>query len=198
MSRKRHRGALCAVEKSQCALCDPYQNDDAGRTISNGVKKALGADADSRSRWPRVSKVADPTVDSQIHTLANTKADVFLIYSVTPRACAQAIRKQYETGWRPMRFISSGCANKETVMVPAGLEAATGIMSVGALNPIRTTPRIPTLSAYREFMKARLPACDPANLPPATATWWRRRWSWCLQQCKNDLSRENIMARRRT
>ena len=38
-------------------------------------------------------EVADPTVDSQILTLANTKADVFLIYSVTPRACAQAIRK---------------------------------------------------------------------------------------------------------
>ena len=52
-------------------------------------------------------EVADPTVDSQILTLANTKADVFLIYSVTPRACAQAIRKAYETGWRPMRFISS-------------------------------------------------------------------------------------------
>ena len=110
-------------------------------------------------------EVADPTVDSQILTLANTKADVFLIYSVTPRACAQAVRKAYETGWRPMRFISSGCANKETVIVPAGLEASTGIMSVGALKTLfgqDSTDAGP--GRLRDFMKARLPNVDPANL----------------------------------
>ena len=112
-----------------------YQNDDAGKDYLRGVKEALGADADKAIAMATSFEVADPTVDSQILTLANTKADVFLIYSVTPRACAQAIRKAYETGWRPMRFISSGCANKETVMVPAGLEAASGIMSVVALKP---------------------------------------------------------------
>jgi ABC-type branched-subunit amino acid transport system substrate-binding protein len=105
-----------------------YQNDNAGKDYLRGVRQALGADADKVIAMAASFEVADPTVDSQILTLANTKADV---YSVTPRACAQAIRKAYETGWRPMRFISSGCANKETVMVPAGLEAATGIMSVG-------------------------------------------------------------------
>ena len=97
-----------------------YQNDDAGKDYLRGVKEALGADADKAIAMASSFEVADPTVDSQILTLANTKADVFLIYSVTPRACAQAIRKAYETGWRPMRFISSGCANKDTVFVPAG------------------------------------------------------------------------------
>ncbi len=52
-------------------------------------------------------EVADPTVDSQVLTLANTKADVFLIYSVTPRACAQAVRKAHEVGWQPKRFIAT-------------------------------------------------------------------------------------------
>src|SRR6476619_5209926 len=112
-----------------------YQNDDAGKDYLRGVKEALGADADKAIAMASSFEVADPTVDSQILTLANTKADVFMIYSVTPRACAQAVRKAYETGWRPMRFISSGCANKETVMAPAGLEASSGIMSVGSLKP---------------------------------------------------------------
>ncbi len=70
-----------------------YQNDDAGKDYLRGVKEALGADADKAIAMASSFEVADPTVDSQILTLANTKADVFLIYSVTPRACAQAIRK---------------------------------------------------------------------------------------------------------
>src|ERR1700722_13482678 len=120
-----------------------------------GVREALGPDADKSIAMATSFEVADPTVDSQVITLANTKADVFLIYSVTPRACAQAVRKAYETGWRPMRFIASGCANKDTVMVPAGLDAAGGIMSVVALKPYTADSRDPGLVGYAEFMKAR-------------------------------------------
>jgi ABC-type branched-subunit amino acid transport system substrate-binding protein len=171
-----------------------YQNDDAGKDYLNGVKKALGADADKRIALASSFEVADPTVDSQILTLANTKADVFLIYSVTPRACAQAIRKAHETGWRPMRFISSGCANKELVMVPAGLEAATGIMSVGALKPYSSDAKDPDIVAYREFMKARVPNVDPANLAAGYGYMVAQALVVVLEQCKNNLSRENIMA----
>jgi branched-chain amino acid transport system substrate-binding protein len=171
-----------------------YQNDDAGKDYLAGVKKALGADADSRIALATSFEVADPTVDSQILTLANTKADVFLIYSVTPRACAQAIRKQHETAWRPMRFISSGCANKELVMVPAGLEASSGIMSVGALKPYSNDAKDPDIVAYREFMKARLPGIDPANLAAGYGYMVAQALVVVLQQCKDNLSRENIMA----
>jgi ABC-type branched-subunit amino acid transport system substrate-binding protein len=171
-----------------------YQNDDAGKDYLRGVKEALGADADKVIAMAASFEVADPTVDSQILTLANTKADVFLIYSVTPRACAQAIRKAYETGWRPMRFISSGCANKETVMVPAGLEAATGIMSVGALKPYSADSTDADLVTYRDFMKARLPNIDPANMAAGYGYMVAQALVVVLTQCKNDLSRENIMA----
>src|SRR3977135_2295196 len=140
-----------------------YQNDDAGKDYLSGVKKALGADADKAIAMATSFEVADPTVDSQIITLANTKADVFLIYSVTPRACAQAIRKAHETGWRPMRFIASGCANKDTAMVPARLEASQGIMSVVSLKPYLPDSKDAGLVAYGDFMKARLPNVDPAN-----------------------------------
>ncbi|WP_108519663.1 ABC transporter substrate-binding protein [Bradyrhizobium algeriense] len=171
-----------------------YQNDDAGKDYLRGVKEALGANADKVIAMAASFEVADPTVDSQILTLANTKADVFLIYSVTPRACAQAIRKAYETGWRPMRFISSGCANKETVMVPAGLEAASGIMSVGSLKPYSVDSTDADLVTYRDFMKARLPNIDPANMAAGYGYMVAQALVVVLTQCKNDLSRENIMA----
>src|SRR5881409_3771045 len=110
-----------------------YQNDDAGKDYLRGVKEALGADADKVIAMATSFEVADPTVDSQVLTLANTKADVFMIYSVTPRACAQAIRKAHEVGWQATRFLASGCANKATVMVPAGVDAGKGVLSLGSL-----------------------------------------------------------------
>jgi ABC-type branched-subunit amino acid transport system substrate-binding protein len=171
-----------------------YQNDDAGKDYLRGVKEALGPDADKAIAMASSFEVADPTVDSQILTLANTKADVFLIYSVTPRACAQAIRKAYETGWRPIRFLASGCANKETVMVPAGLEAATGVMSVGSLKPYDAESTDPDMVAYRNFMKARLPNSDPANFAAGYGYMVAQALVVVLEQCKNDLSRDNIMA----
>src|SRR3954449_10758924 len=171
-----------------------YQNDDAGKDYLRGVKEALGADADKAIAMASSFEVSDPTVDSQILTLANTKADVFMIYSVTPRACAQAIRKAHETGWRPVRFIASGCANKDTVMVPAGIEAAQGIMSVVSLKPYVPDSKDAGLVAYGDFMKARLPNVDPANFAAGYGYMVAQALVVVLEQCKNDLSRANIMA----
>ena len=70
-----------------------------------------------------------------------------------------------------MRFISSGRANKETVMVLAGLEAATGIMSVGALKPYSADSTDADLVTYRDFMKARLPISIRPIWRRAMATW---------------------------
>ena len=172
-----------------------YQNDDAGKDYLRGVKEALGADADKVIAMAASFEVADPTVDSQILTLANTKADVFLIYSVTPRACAQAIRKAYETGWRPMRFISSGCANKETVMVPAGARGSDRHhVGRGAKDPIRPGFHRRRTWSPTGLHEARLPNVDPANLAAGYGYMVAQALVVVLEQCKNDLSRANIMA----
>src|SRR5689334_8863371 len=172
-----------------------YQNDDAGKDYLAGVKKALGADADKVIAMATSFEVADPTIDSQILTLANTKADVFLIYSVTPRACAQAIRKAHEVGWRPTRFLASGCANKATVMVPAGLDAGKGVLSLGSLRPFVAEPKDdPAMSAYIDFMKKRLPNADVNNVAGLYGYTVAEALVLLLKQCKDNLTRENIMA----
>ena len=120
-----------------------YQNDDAGKEYLRGVKEALGADADKAIAMASSFEVADPTVDSQVLTLANTKADVFMIYRVTPRACAQAIRKALEVGWRPTRFLASGCANKDDRDGAGRPRCGQGIMSLGSLKPFVARLRRP-------------------------------------------------------
>ncbi len=69
-----------------------YQNDDAGKDYLNGVKKALGANADKAIALATSFEVADPTVDSTILTLAKTKAGVFQIHKMAPTATARWIR----------------------------------------------------------------------------------------------------------
>lgn len=171
-----------------------YQNDDSGKDFVRGVREELGANLDKTVAMMTSFEVTDPTIDSQVLTLANTKADVFLIYSVTPRACAQAIRKSSEIGWKAMRFISSGCANKETVMTPAGAENATGVMSIGALKPYDPDSKDPALVEYTAMMKARLPNLDPNALGSQYGYMVAQALVKILERAGNDLSRENIMA----
>ncbi len=171
-----------------------YQNDDSGKDFMRGVRETLGGNYDKAVAMASSFEVADPSVDSQIISLANTKADVLLIYSVTPRACAQALRKANELGWKPMmKFVSSGCANKESVMVPAGADAATGTMSVGALKPYSADGKDASMAEYTSLMKTRLPNLDPNALGSQYGYTLAQALVHVLQQAGNDLSRENIM-----
>src|SRR5690242_15418336 len=103
------------------------QNDDYGRDYLLGLKDVLGEKYESVVTGATY-EVSDPTIDSQIVKLKASGADVFVI-AATPKFAAQAIRKTYEIGWRPMTFLSSTAVWISTVMQPAGLEAGIGIMS---------------------------------------------------------------------
>ncbi len=170
-----------------------YQNDDAGKEYLRGVREALGADADKKIALASSFEVVDPTVDSQIVSLAATKADVFLIYSVTPRACAQAIRKAWEVGWRPLRFISSGCNNVETIFKPAGLDASKGLLTLASLKPLDLNTTDAGLRGYIDFMKARVPGVDVNYSSGLYAYMSAGALVELLKQCGDNLTRENIM-----
>ena len=73
-------------------------------------------------------EVSDPTVDSQIVKLKASGADVFVI-AATPKFAAQAIRKTHEIGWGRCTFLSNTAVWISSVMIPAGVEAGTGIIS---------------------------------------------------------------------
>jgi ABC-type branched-subunit amino acid transport system substrate-binding protein len=171
-----------------------YQNDDSGKEYIRGVRETLGADVDKKLALASAFEVTDPTVDSQIISLAATKADVLMIYSVTPRACAQAIRKAWEVGWRPqLRFLSSGCANVETILKPAGLEAANGILTLASIKPLDVNKKDADLDAYVEFIKTRVPGVDPNYSSGEYAYFSAASLVSLLKQCGDNLTRENIM-----
>jgi hypothetical protein len=79
-------------------------------------------------------------------------------------------------------------------MAPAGLEASAGIMSVVALQPYTAESTDAGMTGYRDFMKAKMPNVDPANFAAEYGYMVAQALVIVLQQCKNDLSRDNIMA----
>jgi len=73
-------------------------------------------------------EVTDPTIDSQIVTLKASGADTFFNVT-TPKFAAQAIRKVYDMGWRPLHIFNQVSASVGAVLMPAGLEKSVGLIT---------------------------------------------------------------------
>ncbi len=83
-----------------------YQNDDYGKDYLKGFKDGLGDKAAKMIVTEVSYEVTDPTVDSQIVTLQGSGADTFFNIT-TPKFAAQAIRKAYDIGWKPLHFLNN-------------------------------------------------------------------------------------------
>ncbi len=105
-----------------------YQNDDYGKDYLKGFKDGLG-DKAAKMIVAEVSyEVTDPTIDSQIVTLQASGADVFFDIAI-PKFAAQAIRKAYDTGWRPFHIVNNVSSSVASVLQPAGLDKSVGVIS---------------------------------------------------------------------
>ena len=108
-----------------------YENDDFGKDLVKGLKDGLGDKAASMILKEVSYAVTDPTIDSQITTLAGWGADIFFDASL-PKFAAQAIRKMYDINWKPLHVLDNGSASVSVVLKPAGLEKSVGIISAHA------------------------------------------------------------------
>lgn len=107
------------------------QNDDYGKDYVTGFEKAIeGSDVKIVAR--QTYEVTDPTVDSQVTNLSQSGADTFFNVT-TPKFAAQAIKKVGQLGWKPLHLLNSVSASTESVLKPAGLENAQGIVSAAYL-----------------------------------------------------------------
>jgi ABC-type branched-subunit amino acid transport system substrate-binding protein len=169
------------------------QNDDFGRDYLAGLKDVLGEKYDSIVT-ASTYEVTDPTIDSQIVKLKASGADVFVI-AATPKFAAQAIRKAFEVGWRPMTFLSNTAVWISTVMIPAGVEAGTGIISTAYVKD----PDDPAwkddagVKAWREFMSKYVPEADQHDTNYVNAYNSAMALEAVLKACGDDLSTNNIL-----
>ena len=115
-------------EKPNAKIAILYQNDDYGKDYLKGMKDGLGAKAATMIVKEVSYEVTDPTVDSQMVQLQASGADAFFNIT-TPKFAAQAIRKSYDLGWKPLHFLNNVSASVGSVLTPAGLEKSVGLIS---------------------------------------------------------------------
>jgi branched-chain amino acid transport system substrate-binding protein len=170
-----------------------YQNDDFGKDYLIGLRAGLGDKASSIVK--EVSyETTDATVDSQMATLQATKADTF-INVATPKFAAMAIRKAFDSGWKPKQFLTNVSVSVGSVLTPAGLDKSIGITSILYLKDVtdKQYESDPAVQEFAEFMKKWYPDgkfIDGSNTYGYVAA---QTLEQVLRQCGDDLTRENIM-----
>jgi branched-chain amino acid transport system substrate-binding protein len=172
-----------------------YQNDDFGKDYLNGLHDGLGAQAKKLIVSEVSFELSDATVDSQMVSLQASGADIFLNIA-TAKFAAQAIRKAYDIGWKPLQFVSLVGSSVGQVMTPAGPEKGVGVLTVGFVKD-PTDPqwdKDPAMKEWRAFMKKYYPDGDLTDWYNVYAYAAAQTLVQVLKQCGDDLTRENVMA----
>jgi branched-chain amino acid transport system substrate-binding protein len=188
-------GKFILKEKPGAKIAILYQNDDFGQAYLSGLRKALGDKANTIVGTASY-EVTDPTVDSQLSSLKDSGADVF-INAAIPKFAAQAIRKVHDMGWKPFQILTMKANFMSVTIEPAGVEKAKGLFSCR----YRMDPADPAwdndagLNEWREFMKKYNAAADIRDGQNIDGYVCAQIMVDILKRCGDDLSRENIMAK---
>jgi branched-chain amino acid transport system substrate-binding protein len=171
-----------------------YQNDDYGKDYVKGMKDGLGDKAKTMIVAEQPYEATDPTVDSQIINLKASGADVFFNVT-TPKAAAQAIRKAAEIGWKPLHLLNNVSQSVGSVLKPAGLENAVGILSSYYLKD-PTDPQWTNDAGFKDwsaFMDKWLPEGDKTSSFTVYGYSAAQTLVQVLKQCGDTLTRDNVM-----
>jgi branched-chain amino acid transport system substrate-binding protein len=170
-----------------------YQNDDLGADYVNGLKEGLGDRAKTMIVATASYEVSDPTVESQVVTLQDSGANV-LVEFANPKASAQAIRKTYDIGWRPLLIAGVTGSQIAAALTPAGLQKSIGLVTVQGKEPSDPEwANDPDIKAYRDFMKKYLPAADPNDVLHYFGYSTGFSIANTLRRCGDDLTREHLV-----
>jgi len=171
-----------------------YQNDDLGRDYITGLKEALGGKAATMIVAEASYELTDPTIDSQIVRLKAAGAD--LLYDAsTPKFAAQAIKKAADLGWKPVHILDINASPISATLKPAGLDISKDIIST-AYGKDPGDPQWKDdagMKAYFAFMDKYYPEGDKQNTVNIYGYSTAELLVYILQQCGDDLTRENIM-----
>jgi branched-chain amino acid transport system substrate-binding protein len=171
-----------------------YQNDDLGRDYLNGLKDGLGPKAATMIVAEVPYEVTDPTINSQIVSLQAAGAD--LLYDITtPKFATQSIKKIAEMGWKPVHILTINSTSIGGVLAPAGLENASGIVSVNyGKDPADPTWNDdPGMKKWRAFMDKYYPEGDKNSSFNSYGYATSQLMVKVLEMCGDELTRENVM-----
>jgi len=191
------RHALKAQKEPKIAVL--YQNDDYGKDFLKGLKKALGDSYQKLVVAEASYELTDPTVDSQIITLAGSGANVFMNFT-TPKFSAQALRKASELNWKPMQFIASPGSSVQAVLKVVGFDKVTGVMTAQYFKEPGDAAwdKDQDMLNYFAFMKKYAPNESPLDAIGVSGYVNAQMAEHVLKAAGNELTRENLLKKATT
>src|SRR5882762_8803243 len=181
------------TEKPDAKIAILYQNDDLGKDYLKGLKDGLGQKV-SMIVAEEGYETSEPTVDSHIVNLKSSGADVFIAVALT-KVAAQSIRKVTEIGWRPLFILSSIGSSIGTVIHPVGFDKAQGLISTAYLKD-SSDPQWnydEGMKKFYAFLAKYVPDANKADFFVVYGYAVAQTMAKVLQQCGDDLTRENVM-----
>jgi ABC-type branched-subunit amino acid transport system substrate-binding protein len=181
-------------ERPDARIAVLYQNDDYGREYLNGLRAGLGEAADRMIVAAQSYETTAPGIDSEMIALAASGADTFMNFSVG-KFSAQAIRRAYDSGWRPLQFITYNISSIGGVLAPAGLDKSVGIVTT-LVQKIPGDPQWqddPEMAAFLEWHRRYYPQGDLRDTYVVSAYWRSATIVEVLRRAGTDLSRENVI-----
>ncbi|MDB5503791.1 MAG: branched-chain amino acid transporter substrate-binding protein [Tardiphaga sp.] len=175
-----------------------FQNDDLGKDFVNAFKDVL-KDKAAAQLTAIGYEITDPTVDSQIVNLKASGAQSLLI-AATPKFAAQALRKLNDIGWKPLTMINMVSSSVSATLQPVGLDKVEGVVSAAFFKD----PNDPKwaddagMKEYRAFFDKYLAGSDFADLNYLTGFQQGKILEQLLNQCGNDLTRDNVVKQSRS
>jgi branched-chain amino acid transport system substrate-binding protein len=168
-------------------------DEDAGKDYLRGFKEGLGEHIDQLVS-STTYLTSDPTIDSQMVTMRESGADVFFA-EATPKFAAQAIKKAGSMGWKPLIILPTVSNSVSAVLEPAGLENTVGVVTGLYLkdpNDARWADD-PAVKEFLAWMKKYQPNANTGDLFNVQGYTVAQVMVSVLQNCKDDVSRENII-----
>ena len=171
-----------------------YQNDDFGKDYVAGLKEVFGDKTSQILIAEESYETTEPSIDSHIVKLKGTGADVFVNIS-TPKFAAQAIKKMAELEWKPMHVMTDVSISIGAVMKPAGLENSEGILSATYLKDASDSQWAsdPGMKKFMAFIDKYVPGANISDTNLVYAYAAAQTMAQVLQQCGDNLTRENVM-----
>jgi len=187
-------GKAIAAAGSAPKIALLYQNDGFGQDYLAGLQEALGPERAGQLVGAASYETSEPSVDSQVIALQGSGADAFVI-AATPKFAAQAIRKSFDLGWSATRYVSAASQSIATVLKPAGLDKARGLISASyAKDPTDSRWKDDAgLRDWRDFCGLYLSPAEFADSNCAYGFTLAALLARVLTQCGADLSRANIL-----
>jgi branched-chain amino acid transport system substrate-binding protein len=169
-----------------------WQNDQFGRDLFKGFEEGLG-DLARLIIVDVAFEISDPSIDTHVSILKRSGADIF-VFAGAPNIAAKVIKMQAEFNWHPVFILNDAAASIGTLK-PAGLEYSAGVISTSFLKDASDPAwkDDPAMKQWSAFMEKYYPGGDKNDSAAVYGYAAAETLAHVLEQCGDDLSRENIM-----